>query len=237
MKVTSLPTSIASGRSSKHTVGLPPFDYVPLNRVVFAAGAIAQLGDLARELGGKRALLVSNPGLEKTGHPRRAHAILQEAGVETYLFDKIEENPTTRHVGYGLELGRRHKVDLLVAIGGGSPMDCAKAINFLLTNGGSMSDYKGFGKAKLPMLPSIGIPTTSGTGSEAQSYALIADDKTHLKMACGDRKAAFQVTILDPELTLTLPRTVTAITAVDALSHAVESYVTARQHDVTDLCL
>src|SRR5436190_2199472 len=82
---------------------------------------------------------------------------------------------------------------------------CAKGINFILTNGGAMSDYKGFGKAKKPMLPSIGVPTTAGTGSEAQSYALIADEKSHLKMACGDRKAAFATAILDPELTITQP--------------------------------
>src|SRR5205085_1357776 len=93
-------------------------------------------------------------------------------------------------------------IDLIVSVGGGSSMDCAKGINFLLTNGGRMADYKGFGKAQRPMLHSIGVPTTSGTGSEAQSYALIADDKTHMKMACGDRKAAFTITILDPEVTL-----------------------------------
>src|SRR5437588_4341244 len=104
-------------------------------------------------------------------------------------------------------------------------MDCAKGINFLLTNGGAMADYRGFGKATKPMLPSIGIPTTAGTGSEAQSYALIADEKTHLKMACGDRKLAFRVSILDPEVTISQPATVTAVTAIDAVSHAVESYV------------
>ena len=104
-------------------------------------------------------------------------------------------------------------------------MDCAKGVNFLLTNGGEMRDYKGFGKATRPMLPSIGVPTTAGTGSEAQSYALIADEKTHLKMACGDRKAAFRATILDPEVTVSQPPMVTAVTGIDALTHAVESYV------------
>src|SRR5207237_2428754 len=102
-------------------------------------------------------------------------------------------------------------------------------INFLLTNGGSMADYMGFGKATKPMLPSIGVPTTAGTGSEAQSYALIADDQTHMKMACGDRKAAFRVAILDPEVTVTQPAKLTAITGIDALAHAIESFVcTAR---------
>ena len=114
-------------------------------------------------------------------------------------------------------------------------MDCAKGINFLLTNGGAMSDYKGFGKATKPMLPSIGVPTTAGTGSEGQSFALIADEKTHLKMACGDRKAAFRVAILDPEVTVSQPRTVTAVTGIDAVSHALESYVTTRRNPLSQM--
>jgi alcohol dehydrogenase len=114
-------------------------------------------------------------------------------------------------------------------------MDCAKGINFLLTNGGSMADYKGFGKATRPMLSSIGVPTTAGTGSEAQSYALIADERSHLKMACGDRKAAFKVAILDPEVTISQPESVTAVTGIDALTHAVESYVCTRRNPVSQM--
>jgi alcohol dehydrogenase len=114
-------------------------------------------------------------------------------------------------------------------------MDCAKGVNFLLTNGGEMADYKGFGKATKPMLPSISVPTTAGTGSEAQSYALIADEKTHMKMACGDRKAAFRVAILDPEVTVSQPRKVTAITGIDAVAHAVEAYVSTRGNPLSQL--
>jgi alcohol dehydrogenase len=126
-------------------------------------------------------------------------------------------------------------VDSIVALGGGSSLDCAKGINFVLTNGGTMRDYRGFGKASRPMLPSIGIPTTAGTGSEAQSYALISDSETHAKMACGDHKAAFRVAILDPQLTVTQPRAVTAIAGYDAISHAVESFVTTRRTEISDL--
>src|SRR5206468_5266910 len=126
-------------------------------------------------------------------------------------------------------------VDSIVAVGGGSSLDCAKGINFVLTNGGTMRDYRGFGKAARPMLPSIGVPTTAGTGSEAQTYALISDSETHAKMACGDPKAAFRIAILDPALTVTQPREVTAIAGYDAISHAVESYVTTRRSDASDL--
>jgi alcohol dehydrogenase len=118
------------------------------------------------------------------------------------------------------------RIDGLVALGGGSSLDCAKGINFVLTNGGSMRDYKGHGKASKPMLPSIGIPTTAGTGSEAQSYALISDAETHAKMACGDEKAAFRIAILDPALTVSQPPAVTAVAGYDAISHAVEAFVT-----------
>jgi alcohol dehydrogenase len=118
------------------------------------------------------------------------------------------------------------EIDGIVAIGGGSSLDCAKGINFVLTNGGSMRDYRGHGKATKPMLPSIGVPTTAGTGSEAQSFAIITDAETHAKMACGDRKAVFRLVILDPALTVTQPRAVTAVAGYDAISHAVEAYVT-----------
>ena len=234
MKVSSLPNATGNVRPSPPAPP-PSFDYYPLTRLVFGAGTLARLGELTRELGGKRVLLVTDPGLEKAGHPKRAQASLRDAGLEVFLFDGVEENPTTRHVQAALEFAQKQRIDLIVAVGGGSSMDCAKGVNFLLTNGGSMSDYKGFNRATKPMLPSIGVPTTSGTGSEAQSFALIADDKTHLKMACGDRKAAFRVSILDPEVTVSQPPGVSAITAIDAISHALESYVTSRRNPLSQL--
>ncbi|HYG80611.1 MAG TPA: iron-containing alcohol dehydrogenase, partial [Pyrinomonadaceae bacterium] len=119
--------------------------------------------------------------------------------------------------------------------GGGSSLDCAKGINFLLTNGGRMRDYRGYGKARHALLPMIGVPTTAGTGSEAQSYALISDAETHAKMACGDPGAAFRVAILDPLLTVSQPRGVTAAAGFDAIAHAVETYVTTRRNPLSEL--
>jgi alcohol dehydrogenase len=227
MKSTSAPRPAAA-------VSLPPwplrdFDYHSPTRVVYGVGALARLGEVARELGESRVLLVTDPGLEKAGHPQRALESLRGAGLESFLFDDVEENPSSHHVEAGVAFARPLGIDLIVSVGGGSAMDCAKGINFLLSNGGTMADYRGFGKAARPMLPSIGVPTTAGTGSEAQSFALIADEKTHMKMACGDRKAAFHVAILDPEVTVSQPPRVTALTGIDALSHAVESYVTTKR--------
>jgi alcohol dehydrogenase len=225
-------SSVRAGASS----GTPPvFDFHPLTRMVYGAGALARLGELTRDLGGSRVLLVTDPGLEAAGHPQRALSSLHDAKLEVFVFDGVEENPTTRHVEIALRFARQHRIDFLVAVGGGSSMDCAKGVNFLLTNGGSMNDYMGFGKATKPMLPSLTVPTTAGTGSEAQSFALIADEKTHMKMACGDRKAAFRLAILDPEVTVSQPRKVTAITGIDALAHALESYVTVRRNPLSSL--
>lgn len=214
---------------------LPAFDFDPRTRVVFGAGTLNRLGEIALEIGGRRALFVTDPGIERAGHATHGIAALEAVGIDVTLFDQVQPNPTTDDVERGLALAKERAIDLIVAIGGGSAMDCAKGVNFLLTNGGQMRDYWGVGKATRPMLPLIAIPTTSGTGSEAQSFALIADAKTHMKMACGDKKAACRVAILDPELTLSMPASVTAATGIDAISHALESFVTTKRNPISQL--
>jgi alcohol dehydrogenase len=215
----------------------PPgtFDHQPRTRVVYGAGTVARLGELAVEYGGHRALVVTDPGVRSTGHVDRGVAALKSAGVAAIVFDDVRPNPTTDDVDRCLAVAREQRIDLFVGFGGGSAMDCAKGTNFLLTNGGRMEDYWGVGKAKQPMLPMLAVPTTAGTGSEAQSFALIARTDSHLKMACGDPKAACRVAILDPELTVSQPASVTAATGIDAVSHAVESYVTTRRNGVSSM--
>ena len=220
MKAVSPFISPASALASKPNELLAPFDFTPLNRVVFGPGSLARLGELVRELGGRRVLLVTDPGLETAGHPQRAHQNHPQSRHGSFPFRRGARKPDQQAGGSRRAFARGWAIDFIVAVGGGSSMDCAKGINFLLTNGGKMADYKGFGNATKPMLPSIGVPTTAGTGSEAQCYALITDERTHLKMACGDKKAAFRVAILDPELTVSQPRHVAAVTGIDALSHA-----------------
>lgn len=214
---------------------LPRFDYQPLGRVVFEPGALSRLGELTRSLGGSHVLLVTDPGLEQAGHPQRAAESLRAAGYQVTVFDRVKENPTEAEVADGVAVARGANADLIVAVGGGSSMDCAKGINFLYTNGGRMADYRGHDKATKPMLPSVGVPTTAGTGSEAQSYALITDASSHMKMACGDKKAAFKISILDPEVTLSQPRSVTAVTGIDAVAHAVESLVCTKANPISRL--
>lgn len=200
---------------------------------LFGRGALEHLGEQARALHGSRVLLVSDPGIAAAGHVDRAAESLRRAGVQVRIFDEAEENPTTVCVGKAVDAARQHRADLLVGLGGGSSMDCAKGCNFILTNGGRMQDYWGVGKARTPMLPLIAVPTTAGTGSEAQSFALITDPQTHQKMACGDKKALPALAILDAELTASQPAKVAAATAIDAVAHAVETAGCNRRTDVS----
>ena len=174
-------------------------------------------------------LVVTDAHIVAAGHAGRARNAVESAGQVVTVYDRVRENPTTEDVEACLAVAREAKIDTIVGIGGGSSLDTAKGCNFLLTNGGKMSDYWGVGKATKPMLPFIAIPTTAGTGSECQSFALIADAQSHTKMACGDPKAAARVAILDPTLTVSQPRRVTADTGIDALTHAVETAVTRRR--------
>jgi alcohol dehydrogenase len=209
------------------------FDFTPRTRIVFGPDAIDRLGELAAELGCRRALVVSDPGILAAGHVQHGLAALASAGVKACLFADVHQNPTTEDVDRGVAVAAEYAPELLIGLGGGSSMDTAKAINFLYCGGGQMQDYWGVGKATNPMLPMIAVPTTAGTGSETQSFALISDAATHVKMACGDPKAAFRIAVLDPKLTLTQPPRVTALTGMDALSHALETYVTRRRNPVS----
>lgn len=219
----------APNLSTDSASGLATFDFQPRTRLVFGRETLEQVGPLARDLGGKRALLVTDKGIVAAGHPARATSSLEAAGLQVTIFDDVHENPTTADVARCVEVARAAEIDFIVGLGGGSSMDTAKGCNFILTNGGEMKDYWGVGKATKPMLPLIAIPTTAGTGSECQSFALISDEQTHQKMACGDPKAAAKVAILDPLLTVSQPPRVTAVTGIDAIAHAIESAVTKKR--------
>ncbi len=221
--------------SNERSTSVPSFDFHPRTRVVFGCGTFGELGRLAKELSDRRVLVVTDAGLRKTGYTAKAEMILRDAGLEVAVFDEVQENPSSSDVERCVAFARPHDIGLIVGLGGGSSIDCAKGANFVLTNGGTIHDYKGVGKAKLAMLPMIAVPTTSGTGSEAQSFAVIADAATHMKMACGDPKAACRIAILDPELTVTMPPSVAAATGIDAMTHAIESYVTTKRNPISQM--
>ncbi len=212
---------------------MQPFDIQNRTRVVFGSGVLSRLGSLAAEFRPQCVMVIADPGLVKAGHFEHAVESLRSCGLRVESFHDFGENPTSAMVDSGVRYAAEIKPDLLIGLGGGSSLDCCKGINFVYSCGGSIHDYHGVGKATTDLLPMIAIPTTAGTGSEAQSFALISDAKTHIKMACGDPKAACRIAILDPELTVTQPRTVTALTGIDAISHAIETFVTLRRNPMS----
>ena len=211
-----------------------PFDFQSRTRVVFGEGVVARLGELAAELNFRRTLLVADCGVLACGYVEEASKFLTTSGVEVITFHEFAVNPDSSMIEAGRNFASSLAIDSIIGLGGGSSMDCAKGINFLLTNGGKIHDYQGYGKASKPMLPMIGIPTTAGTGSEAQSYALISDARSHVKMACGDPKAAFRIALLDPCLTVSQPLEVTAAAGFDAIAHAVETYATTKRNPISE---
>jgi alcohol dehydrogenase len=218
------------------STSIASFDFQARTRVISGRGVSSRLGALARELGFRRTLLVADPGMIGAGYLAQATTSLESAGIDAAAFTAFGENPDSAMVETGRRFAAPLAIDSIVGLGGGSSLDCAKGINFLLTNGGVMADYRGYGKASTPLLPMIVIPTTAGTGSEAQSYAVISDAATHMKMACGDPSAAARIAILDPDLTLSAPRRVTAMAGYDAIAHAVETWVTSRRNALSDAC-
>lgn len=203
--------------------------------VHFGAGSICEIAAIVANLGGRRPLIVTDAGVAATGRVHAVAAALAAAGIEPTIFAGVRENPTSTDVAAAAAIGAKHRVDLLIGLGGGSSMDTAKGVNFVLSNGGRIDQFCGDGKAVGPMLPSIGVPTTAGTGSEAQRFALISRDHDGRKMACGDRKARFASVILDPDLTATVPRAVRVSSGIDALTHAIESHVSSSASPVSRL--
>ncbi len=214
---------------------IEPFASKPSPKLIFGAGLLRELPAGVREVGGSAVLLVSDTGIVQAGHVDRARKYLETAGIPVVIYAHAHQNPTESDAAACCDFARAQRFDCIVALGGGSSMDTAKACNFLLSNGGAMRDYQGYAKATKPMLPFIAIPTTAGTGSECQSYALVSRDDSHEKMACGDPKARAAIAILDSDLTETQPRGIAVLTGLDALAHALESAVCTRRNAISSL--
>lgn len=209
------------------------FEHSTRTRVVDAVGGIERLGELAAELGARRAFVVTSPAVAAAGHAAAGARSLAASGLAVESFDATAENPTSDDVDVCLRAARAFAPDLFVGIGGGSAIDTAKGVNFLLCCGGEMRDYRGRDRATAALLPLIAVPTTAGTGTEVQSFALIGDPETKQKMACGDPTAAPRFALLDARLTLTQPAFVTACTGLDAIGHAVETAVTRARTELS----
>ena len=203
----------------------------PSPAVRSGVGSLEELGEAAGDLGLRRVLVTSDPGIVAAGIAGQALERLRDAGIVAEPFSDFGENPTESDAARAADAARSMDADALAGVGGGSSLDVAKGGAFLLAGGGRMEDYRGYGKCPHPLPPLIGVPTTAGTGSEAQSYALISRDGDHQKLACGAPTAMFRAVILDPALLPSAPREVIAATGFDAVAHAVETAVTSDRTD------
>ena len=214
---------------------LTAFQTAKIPKLIYGKGALNEVPEAIKSLGLSKVLIVTDSGIVKAGYPARLKELLQETGYSCAIYGESKENPSEQDAENCAQFARDFKPEIIIGIGGGSSMDTAKACNFIYTNGGKMEDYMGYGKAEKPMLPLICIPTTSGTGSECQSFALISRDSDHKKMACGDTKNTAYISVLDPELTISQPFQVTANTGMDAIAHAVETFVSKKANPFSRL--
>lgn len=198
--------------------------YWPAINIV-GPGAIAELSEEIRNLGWKKPMLVTDKPLVKLGIAAKVEEVIKKAGVSYVLYDEPVPNPTMKNVMDGVALFKKEGCDAIVSLGGGSPQDAAKAIAIIMTNGGVPSDYEGINKSKKPGLPIIAINTTAGTASEVTKNYVITDEIRKIKMVMVDPHCTPVIGVNDPELMLGIPAALTAATGMDALTHAIESYV------------
>lgn len=197
-------------------------------------GCLKDVGQEIKGLGYKKALIVTDKTLVKIGLVKKVTDILDDANISYVIFDETKPNPTVKNVEDGLKMLKDNNCDFLISIGGGSPHDCAKGIGLVATNGGSIKDYEGVNKARKPMLPLVAINTTAGTGSEVTRFAIITDEDRHVKMAIVDWHVTPLIAVNDPELMIEMPKSLTAATGMDALTHAIEAYLSTDATPVTD---
>ena len=206
--------------------------------IITGSGASEQVGEESKKLGFKKALLVTDQNLVKLGIVEKVAQSLRGSGVSFAVFDGVYTEPIAEFVQEGIKAYRENGCDFLLAVGGGSPMDTAKAIAVMVTNSGSIEDYKGLGKIPQKGSPVIAVPTTAGTGSEVTPFTIITDTRRDVKMLIGSPFITPEVAIVDPSLTLTMPRDLTAATGIDALTHAIEAYVSVKAQMISDIfCL
>ncbi len=203
--------------------------------VVTGVGALAEVGDAARRLGGRRVLVVSDPGVIAAGWADQAISCLQEAGLDHRLWHGLTPNPKDHEVQAGFEFYAGTDCDALVAVGGGSVIDSAKGIAVLSGNGGQILDYEGIDRVTRPIPPLVMVPTTAGTGSDVSQFAVITDTRRRLKATLISRALVPDISLVEPRVLTTMPADLTAATGLDALSHAIESYVSRGASHLTDL--
>jgi len=202
--------------------------------IEYGPGNLAKLPGFVRQLGGKRVLVVGDPGVKAAGIVERVLSTLNAADIDAVAFTEVESDPAVQSVTDGIAMARDKSCDLIVGVGGGSALDTAKAIGLMLGNAGTIRDYVGIGKVPHAGAPVIAIPTTSGTGSELTIWSVLSDTDADIKISIGSVYNCPRIGLLDPELTKSLPAKFTAATGMDALTHAIESCVNKASQPITE---
>lgn len=203
---------------------------------IMGLGCLDEAMQAIRKYGFLKALIVTDAGLAKAGLATQIAGLLVEQGIDSVVFDGAKPNPTVSNVESGLAILRERECDFVISLGGGSPHDCAKGIALCATNGGHISDYEGVDRSKNPQLPLIAINTTAGTASEMTRFCIITDEARHVKMAIVDRNVTPLLSVNDPAMMAKMPKSLTAATGMDALTHAIEAYVSTAATPITDAC-
>ena len=212
-----------------------PFEFTLPTKIIFGPGCVKQLAEEIAAIGGKKPLIITDPGIRGAGIDRIVTDLLEEAGIEYGLFDGVEANPKDVNAEAAAREARACSADFLIAVGGGSPIDCAKAVGVLLAHDAEfIKPYEGKTAATLPNPPLITIPTTSGTGSEITFSSVITDTKNKYKMTVKSPYTAATTALCDPELTISVPPAVTAATGVDALTHSIEGFTATCSEPIGD---
>ena len=209
--------------------------FMPIQNILGKNALADSMASIAA-LGLKKALIITDGGLSKMGVADQVGKELQKNGIEYEVFDGVNPNPTVSNVNAGLAKLKSAGADCIVSLGGGSSHDCAKGVALVATNGGKIEDYEGVDKSKKPQLPLIAINTTAGTASEMTRFTIITDETRHVKMAIVDKNVTALLSVNDPSLMEGMPAPLTAATGMDALTHAVEAYVSTAASPITDAC-
>ncbi|MCP3127885.1 L-threonine dehydrogenase [Shewanella sp. KJ2020] len=209
--------------------------FIPSVNVLGQGAVDDAIGDI-KTLGFKHALIVTDKPLVKIGLVGEVAEKLGQNGITSTIYDGVQPNPTVANVEAGLALLKANECDFVISLGGGSPHDCAKGIALVATNGGSIKDYEGLDQSAKPQLPLVAINTTAGTASEMTRFCIITDEARHIKMAIVDKHTTPLLSVNDPELMLKKPASLTAATGMDALTHAIEAYVSIAANPITDAC-
>ena len=202
--------------------------------IVFGRDSVKELPGILKGYGAKKVMVVYDAGVKAAGIAEQVLAMVEETNIPYVVFDGVIPNPTNEVVEEAAGLARGNGVDVFVAVGGGSSIDLAKAIDVLMTNPGSIGDYAGIGKVRHPLFPLVAIPTTAGTSSEITNVSALTDTEKIVKYVVIDNKLVPSKVIIDPEFTRTMPASVTAATGMDAITHAVESYISNRSNPLTE---